>query len=189
MRGAARRPASEALLERAARGGDRLGVALELLHRGLEADVGEPLRGVLGGQPALAGESRRDRLEADMGDAGEEAGAAAGHGEVGDVAEAAVEDGPAGARPGRRRRTRPPRPLGGGRAGERADHREGGKVDPDRVEPGAAQRLDEGGDHLAPRRDDDHIDLSRAPLLGRAPPTTWYSSTAWSSGIGICSCA
>ena len=28
-----------------------------------------------------------------------------------------------------------------------------------------------------------------APSSAGTPPTTWCSSTAWSSGIGICSCA
>ena len=96
-----------------------------------------------------------------MGDAGEEAGTASRHGKVGDVAEAAVEDGSGLALPR----------LGGtvrlrAGAGEGADHAEGGEVDADRVEAGAAQRLDEGGDHLAPGGDDDDVDLGGAALLG-----------------------
>ena len=97
-----------------------------------------------------------------MGDAGEEAGPAPRHGEVGDVAEAAVEDGGGGVARG----------LSGvvrlhASAGEGADHPEGGEVHPDRIEAGAADRLDEGGDHLAARGDDDDVDLGRGALLGR----------------------
>ena len=57
----------------------------------LEADVGEPLARVLDGEPAALGELLGDALDAEGGDAGEQAGAAASDGEVGDVAEVAKE--------------------------------------------------------------------------------------------------
>ena len=52
---------------------------------------------------------------------------------------------------------------------ERPDHPEGGEVDPDRLKPGASQRLEQGEDHLAPRGDDDDVDLRRRALRGRDP--------------------
>ncbi len=95
-----------------------------------------------------------------MGDAGEETGPSPRHGEVGDVADVAVED-------------RLGRALAGldvaacqAGVGEGADHREGGEVDADRLQAGAADRLDEGGDHVAAGGDHDHVDLGLCPLLG-----------------------
>src|SRR5260221_14609758 len=139
-----RRP--DALLESPARLHNDLGVPVQLLNRSLEPDIGEPLGGVLGPEPTSAGEAGRDRLQADVGNAGEEAGPSSRDGEVGDVAEAAVEDG----------RGRGSPRLDGAAwifadAGESTDHAEGGEVDADRIEAGAADRLDERGHHLAAR--------------------------------------
>ena len=50
--------------------------------------------------------------------------------------------------------------------GEGADHRESREVDADRFEAGAADRLEERGDHVAAGGDDDDVDLRRRPLLG-----------------------
>ena len=108
----------------------------------------------------MAGEALGDRLEAGVGDAGEEARAAARHGEVGDVADVAVEDRLAGALAWLDGR------AGHAGVGEGADHREGGEVDADRLQAGPSQRLDEGGDHLAAGGDGDHVDLRRRALLG-----------------------
>ena len=84
--------------------------------------------------------------------------------EVHRVAEVAVEDGLGGLAPGA---------LGGEGAatglGEGPDHAEGREVNPDRLEAGAADGLDQGGDHVAPGGDDDDVDLRRRiGLRGRA---------------------
>ena len=85
------REARGAVAEALARGAHVLRVALDGLDRLLEAHVGEPLARVLDGEPAALGELLGDALDAERCDAGEEAGAAAGDGKVGDVAEVAEE--------------------------------------------------------------------------------------------------
>ena len=147
--------------------------------------MGEPLRRVLGGQAAVAGEAAGDRLQADVGDAGEEAGAAARDGEVGDVADVAVEDGAArAARPARRRSAAARRR----RPGRGSSRRPRGRRRPARGRRGAAargrRRPCRGGRRRRSRRP-----AAAQPSSAGTPPTTWCSSTAWSSGIGICSWA
>ncbi len=102
-------------------------------------------------------------LEADRGDAGEEAGPALGDGEVGDVADVAVEDAPGGCSSAST--------LGRASAdlAEGADHAEGREVDADRLEAGVAQGLQRGGDHVAAGGDDDHVDLRRRAVHGCDP--------------------
>ena len=109
------------------------------------------------GQAGDGREPAGDVLEADGGDAGEEAGAALGDSEVGDVADIAVEDG-----------------RGGGLAfalrwrarhlAERADHAEGREVDADRLQARVLQWLQRGGDHVPAGGDDDHVDLGCGAL-------------------------
>ena len=118
---------------------------------------------MLGVEAACVGEASRRSPPGRVGDAGEEAGAAPRDGEVGDVADVAVE------RPrrlARARRAPPRRWVRQLDAGEGADHPEGREVDADRLEPRAADRLDEGGDHVAAGGDDDDVDLRRRALLG-----------------------
>src|SRR5260221_8779238 len=85
---------ADALLESPARLHNDLGVPVQLLNRSLEPDIGEPLGGVLGPEPTSAGEAGRDRLQAALGNPGEEAGPSSRDGEGCDVTPAAVEAGP-----------------------------------------------------------------------------------------------
>ena len=77
--------------ERLARAGDDLRVALDLLDRGLEPDVHEPLARVVEREAALLGEALGDALGTEVEDAAEDAAGAASEGEIRDVAEVAVE--------------------------------------------------------------------------------------------------
>ncbi len=122
-----------------------------------------------------------------MGDAGEEAGAAARHGEVGDVADVAVEDRLAGPLP------RLQASAGHAGIGEGADHREGGEVDADRLQAGPAQtarrrrRPSRGGRRRRPRRPAAPRPPRRArhrPPGARAPPGRAASGSAPGPGSG-----
>ena len=124
----------------------------------------QPLAGVLEGELAPLGELLGDPLDPERRDAGEQAAGAAGHREVGDVAEVAVElRRHALLLRGRRRALSPELPgdsllirsraVSGGvhvvarldrngrPAGQGPDHPERGQVDPDRSQAGAAQCL------------------------------------------------
>ena len=102
-----------ALLERGARGGDELRVALDLLERREQPDVADPLARVLRGEPAALGERVHDGVQPAGGGAGEQAARAVGDGDVGEAGDVDVEDGAARRLPG----------------AERADHAERGEVD------------------------------------------------------------
>ena len=54
---------AHAVLERGARGGDEVRVALDAVQRRDEADVGQPRAGVLERQAAALGEAGGDRLD------------------------------------------------------------------------------------------------------------------------------
>ena len=70
---------------------DDLALALDAVEVALEADVAQPLAGVVERQAAALGERRRHRLEAVLQDAVEEAGTADGDREVGEAADVAVD--------------------------------------------------------------------------------------------------
>ena len=163
--------AGDALLQAGARVGDASRGRPRSPPAGrLEADVGEPLGGVLGLRPVSAARRSAIALQADLGDAGEEAGAPAGDGEVGDVAEVAVED----------RLSRAGRSTGGSarpflaRSGACRRTPASARIipkaersTPTGSQPGAAHRLEEGADHVPAGGDDDDVELRRRALLGR----------------------
>ena len=130
-----------------------------------------------------AGQGWDDVLEAERGDAGEEAGAALGDGEVGDVADVAVE----GARVAAR--------LAIARPGRAAVRRGpgSGRRPRGRPRPAAGRRRVRGVSEAAimSRRAATTTTsiCGGAPSVAATPPTTRWSRTAWSIGIGICSCA
>ncbi len=119
--------------------------------------MGDPLLGVLVAETAGLGEAGRDRLEAGVGDASEEASPPSRNREVGDVADAAVEN-----RGGRRR---------------------GPALPPVRF---AGLDVGDPGESTCAARTGTGPGGCSSP---GTPPTTWWSSTAWSSGIGTWSCA
>ena len=128
-----------ALLERGARGGDELGVAVDLVERRDEADVRHPLARVLEREPAALGERGGHRVDAAGGGAREQAARRVGDGDVDEAGGVDVEHGAVGLL----------------RDVDRADHAEGGEVEALELEAGVADGADDALDHLAADGDDD----------------------------------
>ena len=122
-----------------------VGLLVEQVELFLETDLHQGLPRLVGGDALPRGEPHGDRLHAERADAGEDAFAAPRHGEVGDVAEVAVQ--------GRDRRH--VAHLGGQIAGatERPDHSERRQVDSRGLQAGAAHGLKQREHHVAARGD------------------------------------
>jgi hypothetical protein len=83
VRGGSRRSgAATRSLQRTPRLGDEIGVALDLLDGGFQANVLKPLRRVSREGGLRCRQASDDRLEAGMGDAREETGSIAGYGRL-----------------------------------------------------------------------------------------------------------
>ena len=130
-------------------------IALDVLDRRLDADVGEPAVGVFERERAALGELDGERLDAAARDAGEGAGGATGDREVGEAADGEVED---------------VLVLGPG-AVQRADHGEGGQVDALGLQAGAAQGGEDALDHVAAGGDEQHA-LAR-PVSSSTTSSGW----------------
>ena len=120
-----------------------VGLLVEQVELFLETNLHQGLPRLVGGDALPRGEPHGDRLHAERADAGEDTFAAPRHGEVGDVAEVAVQ--------GRGRRH--VADLGGQIAGaiERPDHSERRQVDSRGLQAGAAHGLKQGEHHVAAR--------------------------------------
>ena len=140
-----------ALVERGARGGHELGVAVDLVERRDEADMPHPLAGVLEREAAALGERRRHRVDAAGGGAREQAARRVGDGHVDEPGGVDVEHGALG--------------LAGV---HRADHAEGGEVEALELEAGLADGADDALDHLAADGDDDDAGARPGQRLDRA---------------------